>query len=187
MPISMMLCVALIAVTLPFAGVGAASPDEQRAEIRKMSASTLERLYAEQPTARKAVAKAAGSAVFSEVQSKILVAGGGGGKGAAVDSVARHETFMMVATLQAGFGMGISKSHLVWIFERESDLKDFIDNGLVLGADVDLKVNRSTGGGLYAGAVAIRPRVWLYQLSDAGLVADLTIEGTKYFKDSELN
>jgi len=29
--------------------------------------------------------------------------------------------------------------------------------------------------------------VWLYQLSDEGLVADLTIEGTKYFKDPELN
>lgn len=183
----MMLGVALLVVSLPFAGAGAASPDTQRAGIRKMAVSTLERLYEEQPTARKAVEKAAGYAVFSEVQSKILVAGGGGGKGIAVNSAAHQDTFMMVATLQAGFGMGISKSHLVWIFERESDLKDFIDNGLVLGADVDLKVNPRTGGELYAGAVAIRPGVWLYQLSDEGLVADLTIEGTKYFKDPELN
>ena len=65
--------------------------------------------------------------------------------------------------------------------------KDFINNGLVLGADVDLKVNPGTGGDLHAGAATIRPGVWLYQLSDQGLVADLTIEGTKYFKDPNLN
>jgi lipid-binding SYLF domain-containing protein len=177
----------MLSVFVPVAGVDAASPDEQRAETRKMADSTLERLYAAQPVARKVVHKAAGYAVFSEVRSKILVAGGGGGKGIVVDAAAHQDTFMRVATLQAGFGMGISKSHLVWVFEHERDLKDFINNGLVLGADVDLKVNPGTGGDLYAGAATIRPGVWLYQLSDQGLVADLTIEGTKYFKDPNLN
>jgi lipid-binding SYLF domain-containing protein len=176
-----------LAAILPVAGANAASPDEQRAEIRNTAAKTLDQLYAAQPSAKMAVRKAAGYAVFSEISTKILLAGGGGGKGIVVDAVAHQETFMMMAMLQAGYGMGITKTHLVWVFERESALRNFIDDGLILGADVNLQVNPGTGGGLYDGAVEVQPGVWLYQLSDAGLALDLTVEGTKYFKDSSLN
>lgn len=181
------IAVMLLAALLPIARAGASSPDEQRAEIRKSAVSTLDKLYAAQPSARKAVQKAAGYAVFSEVSSKILFAGGGGGKGVVVDTIADQETFMLMAMLQAGLGMGITRSHLVWVFERESDLKDFINNGLIIGADINLQVNPGVGGGLYDGAVEVQSGVWLYQLSDEGLAADLTVEGTKYFKDPDLN
>jgi len=137
---------AAIASAVCFAGAAnAASPDEQRAEIRRMAMSTLDQLYAAQPSARAAIQKA------------------------------------------AGYGMGITKSHLVWVFERESNLQDFVNNGLILGADVNLQVNPGVGGDMYQGAVQVQPGVWLYQLSDAGLALDLTVEGTKYFKDPDLN
>lgn len=180
-------CVALACALLVGGAANASSPDEQRAEIRRMAMSTLDQLYAAQPSARQAVQKAAGYAVFSEISTKILLAGGGGGKGLVVDTISDQETFMLMAMLQAGYGMGITKSHLVWIFERESDLKNFINDGLILGADINLQVNPGTSGGLYQGAVEVQPGVWLYQLSDAGLALDLTVEGTKYFKDSDLN
>jgi lipid-binding SYLF domain-containing protein len=165
----------------------AASPDEQRAEIRNNAMRTLDQLYAAQPSARQAVQKAAGYAVFSEIDTKILFAGGGGGKGIVVDTISDQETFMLMATLQAGYGMGISKIHLVWVFQNEADVKNFIANGYMLGADVNLQVNPGTNGGVYDGAVQVQPGVWLYQLSDAGLALDLTVEGTKYFKDPDLN
>jgi lipid-binding SYLF domain-containing protein len=181
-------CAALMfAVLMPSAGAVAASPDEKRAEIRSAALKTLDRLYAAKPSARAAIQKAAGYGVFSEISTKILLAGGGGGKGIVVDTIAGKETYMMMATLQAGYGMGITETHLVWVFERESDLKNFVENGLILGADVNLQVNPGTSGGLYDGAVEVQPGVWLYQLSDAGLALDLTIEGTKYFKDPDLN
>ena len=179
---------ALLACAMLAGGTArAASPDEQRAEIRNNAMRTLDQLYAAQPSARQAVQKAAGYAVFSEISTKILVAGGGGGKGIVVDTISDQETFMLMATLQAGYGMGITKTHLVWVFETEADLKNFIANGYMLGADVNLQVNPGTGGGVYQGAAQIQPGVWLYQLSDAGLALDLTVEGTKYFKDPDLN
>ena len=179
---------AAIASAVCFAGAAnAASPDEQRAEIRRMAMSTLDQLYAAQPSAREAIQKAAGYGVFSEISTKILLAGGGGGKGMVVDTISDQETFMLMAMLQAGYGMGITKSHLVWVFERESNLQDFVNNGLILGADVNLQVNPGVGGDMYQGAVQVQPGVWLYQLSDAGLALDLTVEGTKYFKDPDLN
>ena len=181
-------CAALMLATLlPVGGAMAASPDEKKAEIRNMAMGTLDQLYSLQPSARGAIQKAAGYAVFSEISTKILLAGGGGGKGIVVDTIADQETFMLMATLQAGYGMGITKSHLVWVFERESDLTNFVNNGFELGANLNLQVNPGTGGGLFNGAVEVQPGVWLYQISDAGIALDLTVEGTKYFKDPDLN
>ena len=181
-------CAALMLVTLlPVGGAFAASPDERKAEIRNMAMSTLDQLYSLQPSAREAIRKAAGYAVFSEISTKILFAGGGGGKGVVVDTIADQETFMVMAMLQAGLGVGVTEFHLVWVFERESDLTNFVNNGFELGANLNLQVNPGTGGGLFSGAVEVQPGVWLYQISDAGLALDLTVEGTKYFKDPDLN
>ncbi len=175
-----------LALLLPAGAIHAESVDHQREAIRRAALNTLDQLYAAQPSAKQAIQKAAGYAVFSELTSKILIAGGGGGKGIVVDTVNPQETYMMMVTVDAGLGWGISKSHLVWVFERESDLRNFVSNGLVLGADVNLQVDPGVAS-VYQGAVKVQPGVWLYQLSDAGLVASLTVQGTKYFKDPDLN
>ncbi|WP_319550001.1 hypothetical protein [Desulfogranum marinum] len=41
--------------------------------------------------------------------------------------------------------------------------------------------------GGFAGAMSIKPGVWLYQLTDDGLALELTAKGTKYYKDNTLN
>jgi hypothetical protein len=40
---------------------------------------------------------------------------------------------------------------------------------------------------MFTGAAAIAPGVYLYQLTDTGLSATLTVSGTKFFKDGDLN
>jgi hypothetical protein len=35
--------------------------------------------------------------------------------------------------------------------------------------------------------MSISPGVWLYQLTDDGLAAELIAKGTKYYKDDNLN
>jgi len=42
-------------------------------------------------------------------------------------------------------------------------------------------------GAALAGAMSIKPGVWLYQLTDDGLALELTAKGTKYYKDDNLN
>jgi hypothetical protein len=42
-------------------------------------------------------------------------------------------------------------------------------------------------GGTFAGAVSVFPSVYLYQLTDTGLSASLTLSGTKFFKDPDLH
>ena len=160
---------------------------DDAADIDRMAQSTLETLYAQKPSAARAVREAAGYAVFSDISTKIFVAGGGGGKGVAVDNRSGEKTYMLMATISAGLGLGISKSHLVWVFESREAFENFVNTGIELGANANLTVNPGAGGGLYDGAVEAAPGAWLYQLSDAGLAAELTVQGTKYFKDPNLN
>ncbi len=169
---------------------GAATAEEltqQKVDIRKMANDTLERLYKTQPGAKKAVEKAAGYAVFSNFGMKIFFAGGGSGKGLAVNNKTKKETFMKMIEIQAGLGMGVKKFRLVWVFESQSKLDTFINSGWELGGQGTAAAQLSGQGGAFAGAMSISPGVWLYQLTDDGLAIELTGKGTKYYKDDKLN
>ena len=166
----------------------AETKDEKRQAVRDGAQATLDRLYKSQPKARDAVEKAAGYAVFSNFGMKILLAGGGRGAGMAVNRKTKTETYMKMVEVQAGIGMGVKKFRLVWVFEKEADLDRFINAGWELGAQATATAQVSgQGQQLYTGALSVSPGVWLYQLTDDGLAAELTAKGTKYYKDTELN
>jgi lipid-binding SYLF domain-containing protein len=69
----------------------------------------------------------------------------------------------------------------------EEALNSFITSGWELGSQATAAAQYEGHGGALAGAVAISKDVWLYQLTDEGLAAELTAKGTKYYKDDELN
>jgi lipid-binding SYLF domain-containing protein len=158
-----------------------------RADIQKMEKETLARLYKAQPKAKDAIANAAGYAVFSNFGMKIFVAGGGSGKGVAVDKATKKKTYMKMIEAQAGWGMGVKKFRLVWVFENRKGLDSFINSGWELGAQTSAAAQASGQGAALAGAMSIAPGIWLYQLTDDGLALELTAKGTKYYKDGDLN
>ena len=161
--------------------------EKQRAEVRKTAQETLDRLYKVQPQARAAIAKAAGYAVFSNFGMKILVAGGGKGGGVAVANKSKQETFMKMAEVQAGVGMGIKKFRQVWVFETQAAFDDFVQSGWQAGAQTTAAAQGEGQGGALQGAVSVQPGVWLYQLTDEGLALEATVKGTKYYTDDALN
>ena len=168
----------------------AASKEEikkEQADIRKVSNETLNNLYKLQPSAKGAISKAAGYAVFSNFGMKILVAGSGTGKGIAVNNKSKKETFMKMVEVQAGLGFGIKKFRLVWVFENEKLLTDFINSGWEFGAQASASAKASDQGGGLAGALSVKPGIWIYQLTDDGLALELTAKGTKYYKNKDLN
>lgn len=170
------------------AGHAAPSVQEQRDDVRETAHDTLDRLYQAQPSARRAIARAAGYGVFSNFGMKILFAGGGSGKGLVVNNRTKQETFMKMVEVQAGLGLGVDKYRLVWVFERAADLDQFVNSGWELGTQATMTAQTAgQGDQVFAGAMSVTPGVWLYQLSDEGLALDLTAKGTKYFRDDELN
>ncbi len=182
----MMVFTMALALAVPCAALGASKAEEQ-AEVRKAGEAALAAVYSAQPSARKAVASAAGYAAFSNFGMKILVAGGGSGKGIAVNNKTKAVTYMKMAELQAGLGMGVKKFQVVWVFETEQALNNFVNSGWEFGAQATAAAKSDDKGGAYQGAVAVSPGVWLYQLTDKGLALELTAKGTKYYKDSDLN
>jgi lipid-binding SYLF domain-containing protein len=160
---------------------------KEKDDVRKTSRETLNQLYKLQPSAKEAISKAAGYAVFSNFGMKIFVAGSGTGKGIAIDNKAKKETFMKVVELQAGLGFGVKKFRLVWVFENQKDLMEFIESGWTLGGQTSVAAKAGDKGGAFAGAMVVKPGVWIYQLTDTGLALELTAKGTKYYKDKDLN
>src|SRR5690349_5200614 len=87
----------------------AATKAEKQEDVRETTQKTLGRLYKAQPSAKDAIARAAGYAVFSNFGMKILIAGGGSGSGMAVNNKTKQETFMKMVEVQAGLGFGVKK------------------------------------------------------------------------------
>jgi lipid-binding SYLF domain-containing protein len=161
--------------------------EEARADIQKTSKETLQRLYKAQPGARKAIDNAAGYAVFSNFGMKILFAGSGKGAGMALDKKTGKVTYMKMFEIQAGLGLGVKKFRLVWVFENSADFNKFVNSGFELGGQATAAAKDAEKGAAYTGAISVSPGVWLYQITDKGLAAELTVKGTKYYKNDDLN
>ena len=182
----MMVLAMALALAAPGIAIGADKAKEQ-AEVRKAAQNALAALYRAQPSARKAVESAAGYAAFSNFGMKILVAGGGSGKGIAVNNKTKATTYMKMAEVQAGLGFGVKKFQLVWVFETETALNNFVNSGWEFGAQATAAAKSGDKGSAYQGALSVSPGVWLYQITDKGLALELTAKGTKYYKDGDLN
>lgn len=167
--------------------VQSADVEKERAEIRNMAQETLQKLYKIQPGAKRAIEGAAGYAVFSNFGTKILIVGGGTGKGIAVNRRTGKETFMKMVEVQAGLGLGVKKFQVVFLFETEKALEAFQEQGWEFGGQATAAAKYEEEGSSLQGAASVSPGVWMYQLTDAGLAAELTGKGTKYYKNDDLN
>jgi lipid-binding SYLF domain-containing protein len=160
---------------------------KEQKEIRENTQKVLQRLYKAQPAAQAAVASAAGYGVFSNTGVKILFAGSGKGEGVAVDNKTKKETFMKMVELQAGLGFGVKKFSIIFVFSTDKVLDSFINSGWEFGGQATAAAKTADKGGSMAGATSVSDGVWMYQMTDKGLAAEITIKGTKYYKDDDLN
>lgn len=179
--------VLVILFTLMVSVASAASVEENRDSIRKMSSQTLDRLYSINPAVRDAVEKAVGYAVFDVVDADFVLAGGGSGKGLAVNNSTKAETFMGTGDVQVGLGLGIKEFDVVFVFKTQKAFTDFVNNGWEVGAQASAAATDNGYGRAYQGARLASPDVLMYQLTEKGLEASATIMGIKYFKDRDLN
>ena len=176
-----------LALCLASTAAFADKADKERADIQKIEKDTLAKLYSVQPGAKGAIEGAAGYAVFNNFGMKILFAGGGSGKGVAVDRKTGKRTYMRMGEMQAGLGVGVKKFQVVFVFQTADKLDAFVSQGWEFGAQTTAAATTGSQGGSMQGALAVSPGVWMYQLTDKGLALEATAKGTKYWKDSALN
>ena len=158
-----------------------------RQEVQDAAQGALSALYAMQPNARREIERAVGYAAFSTFGMKLMIAGGTSGKGMAVNRRTGTQTYMRMLQVQGGLGFGVSKNQLIFVFTSEQALSNFINTGWEFGAEANLSAMAGGEGGMFTGAAQISPGVYLYQITETGLNATLTVAGTKFFVDSDLN
>lgn len=168
------------------------APNESRViqgrhQVREMAQDALATLYEIAPGSRRAIERSAGYAVFSTFGIKLFFAGGTSGKGMVVNHRTGRQTYMKMVQVQAGLGFGASKSRLVFVFTTQQALRNFINQGWEFGGQASLSAMVSGQGSMFTGAAQVSPGIYLYQLTETGLAATLTVAGTKFFKDDELN
>ena len=160
---------------------------QERLRIKEMAQGALSTLYEIAPGARTAIEHAAGYGVFSTFGIKIFFAGGTTGKGFVYNNGTKRYTYMKMLQVQGGLGFGVSKDRIIWVFETRNALKDFVNLGWDFGGKARATAMVQEHGGMFSGAITVAPGVYLYQLTDSGLAAELTVTGTKYLKDDDLN
>jgi lipid-binding SYLF domain-containing protein len=152
-----------------------------------MANQTLSELYKLQPTAQAAIQKAAGYAVFNNMGTNLLLLSTARGAGIAVNSKSKQETFMKMISAGAGLGIGVKDYRVIFVFENDKAFSQFLDSGWSGSAQSDAAAKAGDKGAAYSGAVEVAPGVWVYQITKNGLALQLTLQGTKYYKDDDLN
>ena len=163
------------------------SPEKKRDEIRQMKNATLAELYKLRPEAANLIKGAEGFAVFSTKGMKIMVAGTTSGKGVLVDQKTGQKTYMKMAQVNVGLGFGLQDARLVFVFQDRKAMEEFTTQGWDFSGKGDASVAAKGQGQGAAGALSFMPGVLVYQFTQNGLAASLTLQGTKFWADKDLN
>jgi len=163
------------------------SKEEKRAEVRKMRNEVLADVYKEKPELKSRIKRAAGYGVFSNLGINVLLLSTARGGGLVVDNAGRKETFMKMGSVGAGIGLGVKDFRVLFIFYDKQVLKQFIDSGWDFGGQADAAAEAGDTGGSAGAAGSVAKGMEIYQFTETGLALQATIQGTKYWKDDDLN
>lgn len=161
--------------------------EEKRSERLQMSNETLQLLYKHAPEAKGMIANSYGYAAFSNVGVNLILLSAEGGMGVAHVNSTGMNTYMNMASGGVGFGLGIKDFRAVFLFENKEVFDRFVNEGWEANAQVDAAAKLSDKGEAFGTAITVAPGIRLYKLTQNGLALQATIQGTKYWKDNELN
>lgn len=179
-----------LALTLMLPLVAEAAPatkDEQRKEILKIEGDALSQLYQAEPSTQAEITGAWGYAVFTSADLAAIFVSGSYGHGLARSSQTNDLTYMQMASVGIGLGLGIKDFLVVFVFNTPEAYKEFITTGLDLSGNADIAITDGVKGGAVTGVQGVLNGVKVYQLTEKGLMAQFMLKGSKYWRDDSLN
>ncbi|MDO9207035.1 MAG: hypothetical protein Q7T91_02175 [Sulfuricurvum sp.] len=182
-----MILVGVVAIVM-FSGFWSGKTvDQQRADRLQSSNETLQLLYKHAPEAKEMIANAYGYAAFSNVGVNLVLLSAEGGTGVAHDNKTGKKTYMNMASGGVGFGLGIKDFRAIFLFENKAVFDRFVNEGWEANAQADAAAKLADKGDAINLAITVAPGIRLYKLTQNGLALQATIQGTKYWKDAEMN
>jgi len=159
----------------------------QRQTVHDMRRDTLSKLYKIRPGTRAIIRRAAGYGVFSNVNVNLVFLSVGAGWGIVRDNRTGKNTYMKMGSAGIGIGLGVKDFRGIFVFTTRSAMRQFVESGWNGSAQADAAAKTGKQGGALAGAIDVAPGIKLYQITEHGLALQATIQGTKFWKDDELN
>ncbi|MEH6589120.1 MAG: hypothetical protein V7746_02625 [Halioglobus sp.] len=166
---------------------GKDSPDKQRKELQEARTTALDRIYSERPEAKAEIQSAKGYAVFSSIGVNLFVVATERGGGILRDNRDGQDTYMKMFSAGGGIGMGVKDFAVIFIFHTVSAMEDFQKEGWDFSGKSDVSAQSDDKGMGTEAALTAIPGTTIYQLTDAGLALQATLQGTKFWKDEDLN
>ncbi|AIO67249.1 YSC84-related protein [Burkholderia oklahomensis] len=167
--------------TTPDKPASAATNASKRQAIDASVDATLSRLYSTVPGSRELVAKSRGVLVFPDVIQAGLIIGGQTGNGSlrvGGATVGYYNT----SSLSVGLQAGAQSKAIVFLFMTQDALDKFRGSeGWAAGADASVALVKMGANGAIDTTTATAP-VEVIVLTNAGLMGDVSISGTKVTK-----
>ena len=156
--------------------------EAKRSQIDATAGAALDQLLKGNPNAKALYEKAYGWAAFDNLQLGFFFSGGGG-KGVAVAKKSGKRTYMDMGSAGFGLAFGGKKYEVVFLFQTEAAFNAFVTTGWQAQGSANATAGKEQVGAQtgFVNGLAI------YQISSAGLMANVDLTGTKYFKSKELN
>ena len=165
---------------------------QQRATIRESNQAILKKVYAEFPAARGEVNDGVAYATFSTIDAKILFGGTGNGYGLLTEKNSGQQTFMRMAKLQVGFGLGVQELSLLLVFRSDKTLQQFKSEGWTFGGGASAALKSEKGKADDPSfdksmKATLDQDPLIYQVTNKGVNLSATLDGFKFSRDASLN
>lgn len=167
--------------TTKSSGESAATDMSKRQSIDASVDGTMSRLYTTVQGSRELVAKARGILVFPSVLQVGFVVGGQYGEGSLRVG---GGTVGYYSTISGSFGLqaGAQSKAIIFLFMTQDSLDKFrSSDGWSVGADASVALVKVGANGVVDSTTATAP-VEVFVLTNAGLMADVSLAGTKVSK-----
>jgi len=189
------LIITLSLSVIMFSGFWSSKPDQEikdennkaRLERKQTNQETLKKLYKYDPKAKEMIARSYGYATFTNFGVNLILFSAEGGKGLAYNNKTKKYTYMNMASGGVGLGIGVKDFRAIFLFKDKEVFDNFVESGWEANAQADAAAKAGDDGGALNGAITIAPGIRLYKLTENGLAVQATIQGTKYWKDGDLN
>jgi lipid-binding SYLF domain-containing protein len=154
------------------------APVQRRRKINSDANSALDRLYTRVPGSREVVGKARGALIFPSVIAAGLGVGGEYGEG--VLRVGNStEAYYNLASVSVGLQIGAQSKAIIFLFMTQDSLDKFRNSkGWSVGVDASVALIRVGANG-ELDVNSVTGPVVAFVMTNAGLMANLTLEGTK--------
>jgi len=156
--------------------------EAKRSQIDATAGAALDQLVKNNASAKELYDKAYGWAAFDNLKLGFFFSGGGG-KGVAVAKATGTRTYMSMGSAGFGLAFGGKKYQVVFLFQDSKSFNNFVNNGW----QAQGSANATAGNAQVGGQTGFVNGMAIYQIGSTGLMANVDVSGSKYFKDKDLN